>query len=295
MRFSQQEHNEEHNELMRLLVEGELEGRRKRAAERRLLSCPGCLTEYNGYYKFWTLVTSAAFHKRQAEHLRQSDAEAHRHCAEAMEALAAAPTRPATRRSWRSGFVLSLLHRPALGAVFVILVVLTLSYVAYRSIPREADRQRQGRVENQALSEAARAEIRKDYEDQIAALTRKTAELSQPDTAAVYVIIPEMQRGPDVEYPPVKLTDAVKFLVLTINLQSDYARHTIEIADTARENLWHKSGVATRTGSLSLVIPKEFFKKDRYIVSVYGEIDHDEKKLISEFPLRIAGSADLNQ
>jgi hypothetical protein len=301
------EHNEQHEALIRLLVEQNLEGEAQQQAERNLLACDQCLVEFNAYRRLWRRMTDRENFDRWGAYLQAHHPEKYVLYERARGQLFADPTAGAAARGWLS---LSLWRRLAFALAALLLLIVPLGWYKLATLQQAVQREQASAqkllAETEALKrnprdpaaaqsvEALRQQVRElagqeqKQTEKIAALEQELAKYGKPRANAVLLMTFYGTRTPGdvqtIEWPERKL-----FLsgYLPEVEESEYATYGWAIADRAGKRVWQEERIRKdEEGQVRLLIGREFLPDGEYTLTIYG-LRGAKKQQVSQHRFRI--------
>lgn len=301
MSASEPIHTEQHLELTRRLVEQTLAGDEQREAERLLLACPDCLSEYNHYRAFWHSLAGEEYFERLESYLKANNTARHTLYAQTMDRLSA-------DTPLRSGLGFSFKIWRPLAAAMVVAILLGVSTGVYKIIALQRALQTKDAYVRQLLA----AGEKKDQslragETQLAELRRRLAESVQskpiettvssrpiPSTGlkplanAILTVSFLTSRQAD---GPIEIAAPADKTFLNFQLRApdekDYKAYRLVISNAQGRVLWQAAPVGKdRFGNLSILLGKDFLAPGDYVLQIYG-IDGGAREMVSQYFFRI--------
>ncbi len=284
-------HTERHAEQIHMLVEQSLVGEAQEQAERNLLACDECLTEFNAYRRVWRGMTDRKNFDRWGAHLQARHPEKYVLYEQARARLYADPTTEAASSGW-------LFWRGWRGLAFALSVLLLLLVpigwyklaTLQQAVRREQATSQKLLAETQELKkgqgtltpeksveelrETIRAQALQEqkHTERIDQLRRKLEQYGKPHTNAVLALTLYGTRGPGdvqtIEWPKGKLYLSGYLPEVE---ESEYARYGLTMTDSAGKIFWQEDGVRKdEEGRFKLLIGREFLADGEYVLTIYG-------------------------
>lgn len=307
METEEREHSEHHEELIRLLVEQNLESEAQQQAERNLLECDRCLAEFNAYRQVWRGMTDRENFDRWGAYLEANHPEQYVLYERARGAIIC---RSVGRGRRARGLSPSLWRHWAFALSAVLLLIVPLGWYKVATLKQAVQREQASAqkllAETESLkrnprdSAAAQSveELRQKVHElagqeqkqteKIAALQRELAKYGKPRANAVLLMTFYGTREPGdvqaIEWPKERL-------LLSGYLPevegSEYATYGVEIADRAGKRVWQEEGIhKDEEGQVRLLIGRGFLPDGEYTLTLYG-LKEAKKQPVSQHRFRI--------
>jgi hypothetical protein len=271
-------HPEEHKNQVRGLVEDSLSADEGGVVERRLLSCPACLEEYNWYSRVWASITDRDQFLRWGHGLAVKDPkrdEVFRRAVDLVRGPEAAEASRTNPRLWGSAVLWRNLC--FVSAAVVVLIVSGAVYELRRSAAARDEWFRaratetsdlKARVDRLSSENASR-------ETQLAELRQTLERHATPRPNTVLSVDFSATRRPDdVGTRSILLAPDKTFLELRINTieRKNYESYLMILRDNSGHTLWQSDGVTKNDDDMfSLTLGTGFLKPGNYEVLIYGQ------------------------
>jgi len=305
------EHDEKHQESVRLLIERRLAGDQLQSTERRLLTCEQCLAEYNRYRNLWQLMANRAYFDQLETRLREAYPEKYRLYGKVIDALSVRPAAAGAFRPpapWGAWFLIPAWRNLALALASVLVVIMPVAVYKWGMLQKQV-RNDQAAYQT-LLSENEKKEQRILQETQSAqALGKKVMELADQNRGQAEMIQGLREALKTYREPSANSILSVPFLatrepeaVQEIALPKDklflsfqirasgakeYKPYSLAITDHRGKVLWQADGVRKdRFGNFDLLIEKHFLPPGDYVLRIYGR-ERGLRDLISQIRFRI--------